>query len=102
MNFFSNLKFTKTAVGLCLGTAVFVMPGLLLHGGRTSRIVTPLNNVLEVESRKGRLLQITDEIGRRTQYRYAEDLLTDVVHTDEGITQVNQKSGLHLINIIFV
>ena len=51
-----------------------------------SRIVTPLNNVLEAESRKGRLLQITDEIGRRTQYRYAEDLLTDVVHTDEGIT----------------
>ena len=32
------------------------------------------------------MLQITDEIGRRIQYRYEGDLLTDVIHTDKGIT----------------
>ena len=50
------------------------------------RITTPLGNVLEVQCRGGRILQITDEIERRTQYRYEGDYLVDVVHTDEGIT----------------
>ena len=49
------------------------------------RITTPLGNVLEVECRGGRILQITDEIGRRTQYRYEEDCLVNVVHTDEHL-----------------
>jgi len=54
--------------------------------GGLSRMITPLGNVLEVVSKNGKILQITDEIGRKTQYRYEQDLLTDVVHMDEGIT----------------
>lgn len=50
------------------------------------RITTPLGNVLEVRCKDGRILEITDEIGRRTQYRYEGELLTDVVNPDEGMT----------------
>ena len=50
-----------------------------------SRIVTPLGGCLEVVSEKGKIVQITDGIKRRTQYRYDGDLLTDVVHADQGI-----------------
>ena len=49
------------------------------------RIVTPLGGCLEVVSERGKIVQITDEIKRRTQYRYDGDLLTDVVHADQGI-----------------
>lgn len=59
---------------------------LIYNDGGLSRMVTPLGNVLEFVSENGRILQITDEIGRRIQYRYEADLLTDVVHIDEGIT----------------
>lgn len=55
------------------------------EGGLT-QITTPLGNYLDVVSKEERILQITDEIGRRIQYRYEGDLLTDIVHTDEGIT----------------
>ena len=60
------------------------------------RIVTPLGNVLQVECRGGRILQITDEIGRRTQYRYEGDLLVDVVHTDEGITYMTMNDPFYV------
>ena len=63
------------------------------------RITTPLGNVLEVECRGGRILQITDEIGRRTQYRYAEDCLIDVVHTDEGITHYEYDENGHITSV---
>lgn len=51
-----------------------------------SKITTPPGNVLDIVSKEGKILQITDEIGRRIQYRYEQDLLTDVVHADEGMT----------------
>lgn len=63
------------------------------------RITTPLGNVLEVECRGGRILQITDEIGRRTQYRYAGEYLVDVVHTDEGITHYEYDENGHIISV---
>lgn len=63
------------------------------------RITTPLGNVLEVECRGGRILQITDEIGRRTQYRYKEDCLMDVVHTDEGITHYEYDENGHITSV---
>ena len=63
------------------------------------RIVTPLGNVLQVECRGGRILQITDEIGRRTQYRYEGDLLVDVVHTDEGITHYEYDENGHISSV---
>ena len=55
-------------------------------GDGLNRIVTPLGNVLNIVSRHGRIMQITDEIGRKTQYRYQGNLLTDIIHTDEGVT----------------
>ena len=63
------------------------------------RITTPLGNVLEVECRGGRILQITDEIGRRTQYRYAGEYLADVVHTDEGITHYEYDENGHIMSV---
>ena len=63
------------------------------------RITTPLGNVLEVECRGGRILQITDEIGRRTQYRYEGDCLVDVVHTDEGITHYEYDENGHITSV---
>ncbi len=63
------------------------------------RITTPLGNVLEVECRGGRILQMTDEIGRRTQYRYAGEYLIDVVHTDEGITHYEYDENGHIISV---
>ena len=56
-------------------------------------MVTPLGNKLEIVSRHGRILEITDEIGRKTQYRYEGDLLTDVIHTDEGVTHYAYDKG---------
>ena len=50
------------------------------------QIKTPIGNTLDVKCQNGRIMHITDEIGRRTQYRYRGDYLIDVVHTDEGIT----------------
>ncbi len=47
----------------------------------------------------GRILQITDEIGRRTQYRYEGDLLVDVVHTDEGITHYEYDENGHISSV---
>lgn len=63
------------------------------------RITTPLGNVLEVECRNGHILQITDEIGRRTQYRYEGNYLVDVVHTDEGITHYEYDDNGHIISV---
>ena len=63
------------------------------------RITTPLGNVLKVECRGGRILQVTDEIGRRTQYRYAGEYLTDVVHTDEGITHYEYDENGHITSV---
>ena len=63
------------------------------------RITTPLGNFLTVECRGGRILQITDEIGRRTQYRYEEDCLVDVVHTDEGITHYEYDENGHITSV---
>ena len=36
--------------------------------------------------RKGRLVQVTDGLGRTMQYRYENGLLSDVIHMDQGIT----------------
>ena len=63
------------------------------------RITTPLGNMLEVECQGGRILQVTDEIGRRTQYRYAGEYLVDVVHTDEGITHYEYDENGHIISV---
>ena len=63
------------------------------------RVTTPLGNVLEVECRGGHILQITDEIGRRTQYRYEGDCLVDVVHTDEGITHYEYDENGHITSV---
>ena len=63
------------------------------------QITTPLGNVLEVECRGGRILQVTDEIGRRTQYRYAGEYLIDVVHTDEGITHYEYDENGHIVSV---
>lgn len=63
------------------------------------RITTPLGNVLEIECRGGRILQVTDEIGRRTQYRYAGEYLVDVVHTDEGITHYEYDENGHIMSV---
>ena len=63
------------------------------------RITTPLGNVLEVECHGGRILQITDEIGRRTQYRYESSFLVDVVHTDEGITHYEYDENGHIASV---
>ena len=63
------------------------------------RITTPLGNVLEVECSGGRILQITDEIGRRTQYRYEEEYLIDVVHTDEEITHYEYDENGHITSV---
>ncbi len=63
------------------------------------RITTPLGNVLEIESKEGRILQITDEIGRCTRYRYAGDFLTDVVYADEGITHYEYDSNGCIISV---
>lgn len=61
-----------------------------------TKITTPLGNVLEVKSRNGRIMQVTDETGRRTQYRYDGDYLADVVHTDEGITHYEYDGNGHI------
>ncbi|MCM1259105.1 MAG: DUF6531 domain-containing protein, partial [Roseburia sp.] len=63
------------------------------------RIATPLGNILEVESRQGRILGISDEIGRRVRYRYEGDLLVDVVHMDEGITHYEYDEGGHIMSV---
>lgn len=60
------------------------------------QITTPLGNVLDVKCREGMILQITDEIGRRTQYRYEGDYLIDVIHTDEGITHYEYDENGHI------
>ena len=67
--------------------------------GGLERITTPLGNVLEIQSNEGRILQITDEIGRCTRYRYAGDFLTDVVHADEGITHYEYDDNGHIISV---
>ena len=74
---------------------------LLFHygDGGLSRITTPLGNYLEVVSREERILQITDEIGRRIQYRYEGDLLTDVIHTDEGITHYEYDGNGYIASV---
>ena len=74
---------------------------LLLSYGEEGleRITTPLGNVLEVKCRGGRILQITDEIGRRTQYRYGGEYLIDVVHTDEGITHYTYDENGHITSV---
>ncbi len=69
------------------------------NGEGLERITTPLGGVLEVECQGGRILQITDEIGRRTQYRYAGEYLVDVVHTDEGITHYEYDENGHIISV---
>ncbi|MCM1561021.1 MAG: DUF6531 domain-containing protein, partial [Butyrivibrio sp.] len=68
-------------------------------GEGLERITTPLGNVLEVECHGGRILQITDEIGRRTQYRYEGNYLVDVVHTDEGITHYEYDENGHITSV---
>lgn len=74
---------------------------ILFHygDGGLSRITTPLGNYLEVVSREERILQITDEIGRRIQYRYEGDLLTDVIHTDEGITHYEYDGNGYIASV---
>ena len=74
---------------------------LLFHygDGGLSRITTPLGNYLEVVSREERILQITDEIGRRIQYRYEGDLLTDVIHTDERITHYEYDGNGYIASV---
>lgn len=67
--------------------------------GGLSRITTPLGNYLEVVSKEGRILQITDEIGRRIQYRYEGNLLTDVIHTDEGITHYEYDEAGYIASV---
>ncbi len=67
--------------------------------GGLERIATPLGNVLEIQSQEGRILQITDEIGRCTRYRYAGDFLTDVVHADEGVTHYEYDNNGHIISV---
>ncbi len=52
-----------------------------------------------MECRNGRILQIADETGRRTQYRYEGDLLVDVVHTDEGITHYEYDEGGRIVSV---
>ncbi len=66
--------------------------------GQLSRITTPLGNHLDIVCRDGKILQITDEIGRRLQYRYEGDFLTEVVHTDEGITHYEYDSQGHVLS----
>ncbi|MCI9072661.1 MAG: hypothetical protein HFH80_07615, partial [Lachnospiraceae bacterium] len=74
---------------------------LLLSYGEEGleRITTPLGNVLEVKCQGGRILQVTDEIGRRTQYRYGGEYLIDVVHTDEGITHYTYDENGHITSV---
>jgi len=60
------------------------------------KITTPVGNVLEVRCGGGRILQVTDETGRRTQYLYDRDYMTNVVHTDEGITHYEHDGNGHI------
>lgn len=56
------------------------------HGENLEKITTALNYEINVTMREGRLIQLTDTLGRTMQYRYEDGRLSDVVHMDQGIT----------------
>ena len=56
------------------------------HNDELDRIITALGYELKLTMRKGRLVQVTDGLGRTMQYRYENGLLSDVIHMDQGIT----------------
>lgn len=56
------------------------------HDNSLDKIITALGYELKLTMREGRLIQITDGLGRTMQYRYENGLLSDVVHMDQGIT----------------
>ena len=62
------------------------------------KIVTPLNNVLDIVSKNDKIVQITDEIRRKTQYKYKGNYLTDVIYADEGITHYEYDSSGFIIS----
>ena len=45
------------------------------------------------------MIQITDEIGRRIQYRYEGNLLADVIHADEGITHYEYDGNGYIASV---
>ena len=56
------------------------------YNDELDRIITALGYELKLTMRKGRLVQVTDGLGRTMQYRYENGLLSDVIHMDQGIT----------------
>ncbi len=72
---------------------------LSYDGDGLRRIVSPLGNILRIESRNGRILEIADEIGRRIQYRYEGELLTDVVHADEGTSHYAYDENGYIVSV---
>ncbi|WP_124065275.1 RHS repeat-associated core domain-containing protein [Clostridium sp. E02] len=58
----------------------------LYHGKNLEGIKTALGGHLNITMRDGRLVQISDHMGRTMKYRYEGGLLTDVVHMDQGMT----------------
>lgn len=71
---------------LCIEDANGAKTGLTYGRGGLEGIQTPTGQELTVLSKGGRVLQITDGAKRILQYRYEGNLLTDVVHLDQGTT----------------
>lgn len=70
------------------------------HGENLERITTALGYELKLTMREGRLIQMTDGLGRIMQYRYEDGLLSDVVHMDQGITHYEYDENGYLTKAV--
>lgn len=70
------------------------------HGENLEKITTALNYEINVTMREGRLIQLTDTLGRTMQYRYEDGRLTDVVHMDQGITHYEYDESGYLTKAV--
>ncbi len=70
------------------------------HGESLETITTALNYQINVTLREGRLIQLTDTLGRTMQYRYENGRLSDVVHMDYGVTHYEYDGNGYLTKAI--
>lgn len=70
------------------------------HGENLEKITTALNYEINVTMREGRLIQLTDTLGRTMQYRYEDGRLSDVVHMDQGITHYEYDANGYLTKAV--
>ena len=70
------------------------------HGENLEEITTALGYKIHVTMREGRLIQLSDLLGRTMQYRYENGRLTDVVHMDQGVTHYEYDENGYLIKAV--